>query len=186
MANRKFYWLKLQKDFFKRHDIQIIESMPNGKEYILFYLKLLAESVSHEGELRFSETIPYDENMLSVVTNTNIDVIRSAMKIFIELHMIEILSDQTIFMAEVTKMIGSETSAAIRKRKSRENQALLGEKCDNVTPMSQNGHTEIEKEKDIDIELEKEQDYGFATKKNRKRKSSNPFLDALTEGEADG
>ena len=73
MASKKYYWLKLQKDFFKRHDIQIIESMPNGKEYILFYLKLLAESVSHEGELRFSETIPYDEKMLSVVTNTNID-----------------------------------------------------------------------------------------------------------------
>ena len=182
MANRKFYWLKLQKDFFKRHDIQIIESMPNGKEYILFYLKLLAESVSHEGELRFSETIPYDENMLSVVTNTNIDVIRSAMKIFTELNMIEILSDQTIFMAEVTKMIGSETSAAIRKRKSRENQALLSEKCDNVTSMSQNGHTEIEKEKEIDIELEKEvEKKPFSPRKNKK--SSNPFLDMLEDGE---
>lgn len=182
MANRKFYWLKLQKDFFKRHDIQIIESMPNGKEYILFYLKLLAESVSHDGELRFSETIPYDENMLSVVTNTNIDVIRSAMKIFTELHMIEILSDQTIFMAEVTKMIGSETSAAIRKRKSRENQSLLSEKCDIVTPMSQNGHTEIEKEIDIEIEkeVEGEKKSSFPSKN---KKNSNPFLDMLKDGE---
>ena len=36
------------------------------KDYILFYLKLLLESVYHEGELRFSDTIPYNENMLSV------------------------------------------------------------------------------------------------------------------------
>ena len=34
----KFYWLKLKRDFFKRHDIQIIEAMPNGKDYVLFYL----------------------------------------------------------------------------------------------------------------------------------------------------
>ena len=34
MAKSKtFYWLKLKRDFFKRHDIQIIESMPNGKDY---------------------------------------------------------------------------------------------------------------------------------------------------------
>ena len=70
MAESKFYWLKLKKDFFKRHDIRIVESMPNGKDYILFYMKLLLESVDHEGALRFSETVPYDENMLAVVTNT--------------------------------------------------------------------------------------------------------------------
>jgi hypothetical protein len=32
--NKKYYWLKLQRDFFKRHDIQIIESMDNGKDYV--------------------------------------------------------------------------------------------------------------------------------------------------------
>ena len=53
MSDGKYYWLKLKRDFFKRHDIRIVEGMPNGKEYILFYLKLLCESVDHEGSLRF-------------------------------------------------------------------------------------------------------------------------------------
>ncbi len=35
MADKKYYWLKLKKDFFKRHDIKIIESMENGKDYVL-------------------------------------------------------------------------------------------------------------------------------------------------------
>ena len=56
--------------------------MENGKDYILFYLKMLLESTSHEGYLRFNEIIPYDEKMLSVVTNTNIDIVRNAVKIF--------------------------------------------------------------------------------------------------------
>lgn len=119
MAEKRYYWLKLHKDFFKRHEIRIIEDMPNGKDYILFYLKLLVESVTHEGALRFSDAIPYNEQMLATITNTNVDIVKAAMQIFIELHMIELLDDQTIFMADVENMIGSETAAAERKRKSR-------------------------------------------------------------------
>lgn len=119
--NKKYYWLKLKRDFFKRHDIRIIEEMPNGKDYILFYLKLLLESIDHEGSLRFSDTIPYNESMLSVVTNTNIDVVRSAMKLFLELGMMSICDDKTIYMTEVDKLIGSETEWAEKKRLYREN-----------------------------------------------------------------
>ena len=78
MAEGRYYWIKLKRDFFKRHDIRIIEEMQNGKDYILFYLKLLCESVDHDGNLRFSEQIPYSEQMLSVITNTNLDIVRSA------------------------------------------------------------------------------------------------------------
>ena len=117
--NGKFYWLKLKRDFFKRHDIRIIEEMPNGKDYILFYLKLLLESADHEGSLRFSDTIPYNEQMLSVVTNTNIDIVRSAMKLFLDLNMMSIYDDQTIYMNEVDKLIGSETKWAEKKRLQR-------------------------------------------------------------------
>ena len=150
-SNRKYYWLKLRRDFFKRHDIRIIEEMPNGKDYILFYLKLLLESIDHGGELRFNETIPYNEQMLSVITNTNIDLVRSAMKVFVQLKMIEVMDDETIYMAEVMKMTGSETASAERVRKHRakltEKQALLQSNTD-VTKCN----TEIEKEKELEIE----------------------------------
>lgn len=127
--------------------------MENGKDYILFYLKLLLESVNHEGHLRFSETIPYDEKMLSVITNTNIDIVRSAMKVLIGLNMVEILDDSTIYMSEVLKITGSETAAAERMRRSRKSQKVLLE-CNNV----QKSYTEIEKEIDIELEIEKEID----------------------------
>lgn len=148
MGDKKYYWLKLKRDFFKRHDIRIIEEMPNGKDYILFYLKLLVESIDHEGELRFSDAVPYNEQMLSVITNTNVDVVRSSMKLFVELKMIEVLDDATIFMTEVNKLIGSETKWAEKKRIQR--------KRDNVQLLSSNCPTEIEIEKDIDKDIEKE------------------------------
>ena len=145
--NGKYYWLKLKRDFFKRHDIRIIEEMPNGKDYILFYLKLLLESIDHEGSLRFSDTIPYNEQMLSVVTNTNIDIVRSAMRLFIELNMMSICDDKTIYMTEVEKLIGSETKWAEKKR-------LQRAKGDNVPQLSSECPIEIEKEEETKKEKE--------------------------------
>ena len=141
--SKRYYWLKLEKDFFKRHDIRIIEGMPNGKDYIIFYLKLLCESTSHEGYLRFSETIPYNENMLSTITNTNIDIVRSAIKVFTELQMMAIYDDGTIYFKQVEKMIGSETGSAERKRLYREEQKKLIGTNVGQCPL------DIEKEKDI-------------------------------------
>lgn len=152
MGDKKYYWLKLKKDFFKRHDIQIIESMPNGKDYVLFYLKLLVESVDHDGGLRFNDTIPYSENMLATITNTNIDIVRSAMKMFIDLKMIDLLEDKTIYMNEIQKMLGTETYWAEQKRKQRENSPKeIGQCPQGVQPMSNLSNQEIELDKEIDI-----------------------------------
>ena len=159
MAEKKYYWLKLQRDFFKRHDVRIIEEMENGKDYLLFYLKLLVESIDHNGNLRFSDTVPYNERMLSVVTNTNVDIVRSALKVFTELNMIEVLQDATIYMTEVEKMIGTSaqdehtresTRLRVQAFRDRQKQNQIDEKrYSNVTC---NGEIDIEKE------LEKEKD----------------------------
>ena len=124
--SEKYYWLKLKKDFFKRHDIRIIEGLPNGKDYILFYLKLLCESIDHDGNLRFSDKIPYSEEMLATITYTNVDTVKQAVAIFTELGMMEIMDDGTYFMSEVQSMIGSETAWAEKKREYRNQQKLIG------------------------------------------------------------
>lgn len=151
---KKYYWLKLDKNFFKRHDIRIIEAMPNGKDYILFYLKLLVESVSHNGMLRFSDAIPYDENMLSTITNTNIDIVRAAISVFTNLQMIEVMDDKTIFMVEVENMTGCETKWAEKKRNYR---AKIGQAEDNVPSGVDVVRQEKELEKEKELELEKEE-----------------------------
>jgi predicted phage replisome organizer len=142
----RFYWLKLKRDFFKRHDIQIIEAMPNGKDYVLFYLKLMVESIDHEGELRFSDTIPYNEQMLSVVTNTNIDIVRSAIKLLTELGIVEVLDDKTLYLKEVKALIGSQTISAEKKQIQLQNRLEKqwgGQKVEKIPP-----------EKELELELE--------------------------------
>lgn len=166
-GNKRYYWLKLKRDFFKRHDIRIIESQQNGKDYVLFYLKMLVESIDHGGKLRFNETIPYDEQMLSVITSTNIDLVRSAMKVFINLGMIEVLDDETIYMTEVQRMTGSETAWAEKKRLYRNK---TNEDSERTLSLPCPPDVRQEKELDKEKELEKELDIvGTAVPKQPKR-----------------
>lgn len=148
----RYYWLKLDRGFFKRHDITVIEDMPNGKDYVLFYLKLMLESVDHEGALRFSDTIPYSESMLASVTRTNVDIVRSALNLFIDLGMVEVFDDKTLFMKEVAKLLDSETYSAKRKRENRQNVTI----AENFPQLSPNCPQEKEIEKELDTEIEKD------------------------------
>ena len=174
----RYYWLKLKRDFFKRADVMLIESMPNGKDYILFYLKLMVESIDHEGRLRFNEAIPYNENMLATITNTNIDIVRSAVQILTQMGLMEMMDDGTYFMSKVNGMIGSETEYAAKKRNYREQlkdtsgtssrqledirRTSGGQLEDNSRTMSEtmsetmSRHCPTEKDIDIDIDIDKD------------------------------
>ncbi|MEW9124866.1 MAG: phage replisome organizer N-terminal domain-containing protein [Thermotaleaceae bacterium] len=122
MSSKRYYWLKLNESFFEREEIKVIENMPKGKDYIIFYMKLLLKSIKTEGKLLFRDIIPYTPEMLSSITNTDIDTVRVAIDLFTKLGLMEIWDDGTLFMIETKNMIGSETEWARKKRIQRQNQ----------------------------------------------------------------
>lgn len=165
-TERKKYWLKLDKDFLKSPQMKVIRSMPNGKDYIIFYLSLMLESIETVGHLRFTSLVPYNDEMLSAITDTNIDIVRSAIKLFCELGMMQIFDDGTIFMTEVPKITGKECESAERVRRYRLKQQEEDVKmlqC-NVDVTKCNAYIEEEKDKKKDKnkkEKEKEKkEYG--------------------------
>lgn len=176
----KYFWLRLQRDFFKRHDVRIVEGMPNGKDYILFYLKLLCESIDHDGRLRFSDAVPYNEQMLSTITDTNIDIVRSAIKIFTELKLMEILEDGTYFMVEVQKMVGFETEWARKKRDYR--RTLKGQSEDNVLLLSDKSKSKrkSKSKNNISSSPEGSEDNALVSSSTSKKNKSVPYSRILT------
>lgn len=117
--NKRYYWLKLKKDFFQQHQIKVLKALPNGRLYALIYLELLAESTSHEGELRYSQLMPYDVVTLASVIDEDKDNLEKAIETLIKLELVEIIDDGTIFMREIQRLIGSETGQTIRKREAK-------------------------------------------------------------------
>ena len=121
---KRFYWLKLKKDFFQQHQIKVLKALPNGRLYALIYLELMAESTTHDGELRYSKMLPYDTITLASVIDEDKDNVEKAIETLINLELVEILDDGTIYMREIQKLIGSETGKAERMRDYRERKKL--------------------------------------------------------------
>ena len=68
MAEKKYFWLKMPRNFFEKHYIKILRAKDNGDLLVMFYIWMITESIDHEGKLRFSEDIPYDAEMLAKQT----------------------------------------------------------------------------------------------------------------------
>lgn len=157
MATKKYYWLKLNLDFFEREEIRIIEDMPNGKEYCYFYMKLLVKSANSDGLLVFRGVVPYTLEMLASLTNTNIDIVRSAVKLFLNLGMMQRLEDKTLYLHEVQNMLGCETEYARKKREYREKKKLevLSYNEDITKTIEDDEQDNIETAEDIQIDKTK-------------------------------
>ena len=152
---KKYYWLRLRKDFFKRHDIRILEAMPNGKEYALFYLKMLAESIDHEGALRFSDTMPYSTEMLATIANTSPEIAEGAIEALINLEMVELQEDGTLKMIGIENMIGFETKWAEKKRKYRQQKDIGRTQEGQSEDIEGTKKDNVRQEKELEIDIKK-------------------------------
>lgn len=152
--SKRYYWLKLRKDFFQQHQIKVLKSLPNGRLYALIYLELLAESTTHNGELRFSKLLPYDPITLASVIDEDKDNVEKAIETLIKLELVEVLDDGTIFMSEIQKLIGSETGQTIRKREAK---LASGKNYQKITQENREQITDIrDKRLDEDDYIQKE------------------------------
>lgn len=122
MSGGRFYWLKLRRDFFKRHDVRILETAPGGRGALLILLKLMAESVDHDGCLRYSDRLPYTADMLAVVINEEPEAVRQALPLLEELGFVTVDDAGTITLTQVQEMVGSaaDNDNANRQRRFRE------------------------------------------------------------------
>lgn len=183
---KKYFWLKLKRDFFKRHDITILEGMPEGKDLVLLYLKLMTESVDHEGRLRFSDEIPYTPLMLASLTHSDPEFMARALEIFGSFGLIVKEEDGTLFLPKVVKMIGSAVDNDHAKRQQRYRERLKNEDSDaesdaerddgvtqsdaSVTQESDASVTQTVTKSDESIEIEKEIEIDKDKEKSKKEK----------------
>lgn len=133
----KKYWLKLNAHFFKDSHLIYLKTQKNGYEYIYLWQCLLLKCLEVEddkeiGFLRLNEKIPYTPELLSEVFSVNIDIVKSAIDIFFNMGMLEILDNGTIYIEAVQKMLGRESESAERVRIHRERKKLLSLQCNNV------------------------------------------------------
>ena len=127
MADRdsqRYYWLKLDKDFFNEYKIRSLMSRKNGDTYITILLQLMNECLNYDGVLRYSEKRAYRVEELACVINRPPKTLEEALKVLEEMELISIDEDGTIRM-DVN--VGYETGKAIRMREYRSKKAQMSE-----------------------------------------------------------
>lgn len=157
MKEKKLYWLKMKQGFFDDKAIKKLRSLAGGDTYTIIYLKMLLTSLKENGIIYYDGIESTFPEEVALEISENPDDVKMTMAYLQAKGLLETNIDQNfLFMTEVPELVGSETTAAARKRKQRAKNLNL--ERNNVTNASHLGHTDIDIdiEKDIDIDIEKE------------------------------
>lgn len=196
---KRYYWLRLHKDFFQKKEIKRLRRVAGGDTYTIIYLKMLLRSIIDGGKLYFDG---YEDTFVSELA---LDIDEDEQNVQITVNyllknglLIECENDE-YYLPEANNNTGSETAAASRMRKLREKSKNpecnnVTPLCNNVTPMLQEcsqslqtcyGEIEIEKEidnrdRDIDIVRHRDRDITISTTRENKEIENSQSLTPMS------
>jgi len=157
--NRKYYYLKLKENYFDEDVIVLLENQPDGFLYSNILLKLYLKSLKNGGKLQLDENKPYTAQMIATITHQQIGTVERALRLFMELGLVEVLNDGAFYMSNIELLIGQSSTEGERKRRARMELQKIPQAIVDICPPE----IELEIKKEIDIESEKKGDTGQPT-----------------------
>ena len=155
--NRKYYYLKLKENYFDEDVIVLLENQPDGFLYSNILLKLYLKSLKNGGKLQLDENKPYTAQMIATITHQQVGTVERALRLFMELGLVEVLNDGAFYMSNIELLIGQSSTEGERKRRARMELQKIPQAIADICP------PEIEIKKEIDIESDKERYTGQPT-----------------------
>ena len=154
MEQKRYFWLKLQHDFFASKRIKKLRTMAGGDTFVIIYLKMQLLSIKTNGVLTFTGL---DKDFASELA---IDIDESAENVAITLAylkatgLIETSDDVNFLLPYARENTGAETAAAGRMRefRARQNLPAIEVGRNNVQTLCEHRNGEIEKEKELEID----------------------------------
>ena len=115
---KRFYWLKLKEDFFRDKAMKILRKLAGGDTYTIIYLKMMLLSISAKGYLYYEGVEDDFCSELALDLDENTEDVKLAVAYLASKNKIERVSEDTYFLPDAAKAIGSETAAAERNKKA--------------------------------------------------------------------
>lgn len=166
--NKKYYWLKLKTNFFDSKEMLRLRSIAGGDTYTIIYLKMLLLSLKTDGLLEYDGIDATQDEEIALLLHESLDNVKLTIAFLKRVGLLEMANKNDFFLNQVPTLTGSETQAAERKRRYREN-IKVGQCPADVLPMSQKCPA-----RDKSIEIEKEN-------KSKKDKTYSPSLPSVAE-----
>ena len=143
--NKRFYWLKLQDNFFKNARIKKLRRIAGGDTYTIIYLKLMLLTTKANGLFIYEGVEPTIEEEIALKLDEKVDDVKILWNYLVANQMVEEQDNGDILIPEVKENIGSETYSNIYKRTK---------KLEYFQSPSNQFPIEIDKEKEKDIEID--------------------------------
>lgn len=176
---KRYFWLKLHKDFFQRKEIKRLRKIAGGDTYTIIYLKMLLRSIMSDGKLYFDGLEDDFASELALDLDEKEENVQITVAYLIKSGLLEMCSDDEYYLPDAKDNTGCETSAASRMRKCRAKKEQL--ERNNVTPMLQSGYGEIEKELEKDIEIEKEIHSSAKSTTTKRKRFEKPSISDIKQ-----
>lgn len=190
---KKYYWLKLMKDFFTQPKIKKLRKIAGGDTYTIIYLKLQLLSIDNNAVLEFQGIENDFIEEMALTIDEDVENVKVTINYLMAQGMMEKVDDYHYILVETLKLIGSETSKAELMRRKRGIEKEIIKNGNNVTnvlpsvtnvlPTVTNCYTEIEKEKELEKELELNKELELE-KKKEKRETYVSILDSYTSNDS--
>lgn len=116
---KRFYWLKLPNDYFKRLDQRKMLRQPNGEAMQRIYLKLLLLAVDKDGFIRFQNVFDDLTEEIAEEIFEDVELVKQAVEYCKKNSLLE-TNELDFFLPQVIEMTGTETDSARRMRNHRE------------------------------------------------------------------
>jgi len=157
---KRYYWLKLNRDFFDSVRIKKLRSIAGGDTFTIIYLKLLLHTIDTDGIIEYQGIEKTVSEELALVLNEDAENVGLCLSYLQSVGLAEIGKD-TVFLPEAVDNVGSETASTQRVRDYRNRQKALHCNTD-VTEVKRIGNVEKRRE-DKEIEKDKRIKYSSAS-----------------------
>lgn len=156
MADKRYYWIQLKEGFFKQKEIKKLRKIAGGDTYTVIYLKMLLKAVQQGNKLYFEGVEETFHEEIALELDEDPENVKVTIAFLERQGLIRVLSEDEVLLSQCEEMVGSESESAARVRRYREKKALQSN--GDVTPLLQDGNTDIEKDIDTEKEIEIKKD----------------------------
>lgn len=125
MHEKRYYWLKLEENYFDLKVSRALRKLPSGAEMLICYLKMQLKYLNTNGLVEYNGIYETLEEEIALDIDEDLTIVQMTMKLLKTWGVIETIDNNSIYMVEMQDRIGSKTDSALRVQKFREKQKML-------------------------------------------------------------
>lgn len=156
MTEKRYFWIKLQMDFWKSPVVKMLRKPSGGDTYAVIYLEMILLSLENNGYIYYSGVGDSFAEEIALVLDEETINVEFVLAFLKQKRLIEFSDDTSFkFTEDVTAdLVGSESASARRVRAYRKRQKTIANEQKALQCNTDETNRNLEKDIDIDTDID--------------------------------